>query len=340
MGAAHRSGGRCPSARDVVMLEGLRVIELASEAGALAGKMLADLGADVVVVEPPGDTSPVPMVRSSRDAKATPKHRCGGGTTTRRSARWSLDLEPAPAAQDFADLALTADIVVEGEAAGRLAALDLDHPRLRSETPSLIWVSVTPFGRRVRSPTSHDRPDDTRRWRPGVELRLRRPFAPAGPGRRQPGVSHRQRLRGDGDPDRGPGTVTRPVSGQHVDVSMHAAANVTTESGSFVWLVAQRTVQRQTGRHADDGARPWRPRCLRPTAATSHRLPTPRCQRLPGHARLAGRTRAERRVPRRGPPADGRRPGWRRSRRVCRPTPEARPSSARARGACASSLLG
>ncbi len=38
--------------------------------------------------------------------------------------------------------------------------------------------------------------------------------------------------------------------GQHVDVSMHAAANVTTEAGSYEWLVAQGTVLRQTGRHA------------------------------------------------------------------------------------------
>jgi len=38
--------------------------------------------------------------------------------------------------------------------------------------------------------------------------------------------------------------------GQHADVSMHAAANVTTESGTFVWLVAHETIQRQTGRHA------------------------------------------------------------------------------------------
>jgi crotonobetainyl-CoA:carnitine CoA-transferase CaiB-like acyl-CoA transferase len=38
--------------------------------------------------------------------------------------------------------------------------------------------------------------------------------------------------------------------GQHVDVSLHAAANVTTEVGTFEWLVARHTVQRQTGRHA------------------------------------------------------------------------------------------
>ena len=31
--------------------------------------------------------------------------------------------------------------------------------------------------------------------------------------------------------------------GQHIDVSMHAAANVTTEAGSYEWLVAQATVQ-------------------------------------------------------------------------------------------------
>jgi crotonobetainyl-CoA:carnitine CoA-transferase CaiB-like acyl-CoA transferase len=38
--------------------------------------------------------------------------------------------------------------------------------------------------------------------------------------------------------------------GQHLDVSMHAASNVTTEMATYGWLVARREVQRQTGRHA------------------------------------------------------------------------------------------
>ena len=38
--------------------------------------------------------------------------------------------------------------------------------------------------------------------------------------------------------------------GQHIDVSIHAALNVTTEEATFRWLVAGQTVQRQTGRHA------------------------------------------------------------------------------------------
>jgi crotonobetainyl-CoA:carnitine CoA-transferase CaiB-like acyl-CoA transferase len=46
--------------------------------------------------------------------------------------------------------------------------------------------------------------------------------------------------------------VSRDLTGvgQHIDVDMHAAQNVTTEAGSYTWLVAEDTVQRQTGRHA------------------------------------------------------------------------------------------
>src|SRR5262249_61620816 len=40
--------------------------------------------------------------------------------------------------------------------------------------------------------------------------------------------------------------------GQRIDVSMHAAANVTTEMGSYSWLVHRGTVQRLTGRHASE----------------------------------------------------------------------------------------
>ena len=49
-------------------LVGLRVVELASEHGALAGKMLADLGAEVVLVEPPGGhpTRDLPPFRDDR----------------------------------------------------------------------------------------------------------------------------------------------------------------------------------------------------------------------------------------------------------------------------------
>ena len=40
-------------------------------------------------------------------------------------------------------------------------------------------------------------------------------------------------------------------AGQHIDVSMSAAANVTTEMATYGWLMAGAEMQRQTGRHAD-----------------------------------------------------------------------------------------
>ena len=49
--------------------------------------------------------------------------------------------------------------------------------------------------------------------------------------------------------------------GQHVDVSMYAACNVTTEAATYEWLVAQATVQRQTFRHA--AVRETPPRLMR-----------------------------------------------------------------------------
>jgi crotonobetainyl-CoA:carnitine CoA-transferase CaiB-like acyl-CoA transferase len=51
--------------------------------------------------------------------------------------------------------------------------------------------------------------------------------------------------------------------GQHIDVSQHAAANVTTEMASYHWLVQQGTVQRQTGRHAmETPSLPVQTRCM------------------------------------------------------------------------------
>jgi len=51
--------------------------------------------------------------------------------------------------------------------------------------------------------------------------------------------------------------------GQRIDVSLHAAANVTTEMASYHWLVHRGTVQRQTGRHATEMATmPSQARCV------------------------------------------------------------------------------
>jgi crotonobetainyl-CoA:carnitine CoA-transferase CaiB-like acyl-CoA transferase len=232
------------------MLQGLRVVELASEAGALAGKMLADLGAEVIVVEPPGGhvTRTYGPFVEGRQGDPESSLWWWYYNTSKRSA--VIDLESVAGRQAFEALVTTADIVLEGEPPGRLEAIDLDHPRLRAETPSLIWVSVTPFGRGVSAADV-----------PATDLTI---LAGGGPvwscGYDDHSVPP---VRGGGNQAFHMGSTFAIMgaltallardqlgTGQHVDVSMHAAANVTTESASFEWLVGERTVQRQTGRHA------------------------------------------------------------------------------------------
>ena len=94
--------------------------------------------------------------------------------------------------------------------------------------------------------------------------------------------------------------------GQFIDVSMHAASNVTTEAASYTWLVAQQTVQRQTGRHA--AAIPTgTPRCCCKDGRWVNTGVPPRyAGRVRPHAELAARAGTGGAVPRRGVPGDGR----------------------------------
>jgi crotonobetainyl-CoA:carnitine CoA-transferase CaiB-like acyl-CoA transferase len=231
------------------VLEGLKVVELASDRAAYAGKLLADLGADVIVVEPPGGASTRtygPFV----DDEPGPERSLWWWyyNTSKRSV--VLDLTSAAGAAAFGHLVAGADIVLEGEPPDALAALGLDHPRFRADRPDLIWVSVTPFGRRCAGADP-----------PMTDLTI---LAGGGPVWNCGYDDHSlPPVRGGGGQAQhiasvwaAMGALTAVLqrdatgTGQHVDVSMHAAANVTTESGTFVWLVAQQMVQRQTGRHA------------------------------------------------------------------------------------------
>jgi benzylsuccinate CoA-transferase BbsE subunit len=230
-------------------LAGTRVVELASAQVAWAAKMLADLGADVVVVEPPGGHSSRaygPFV----DDQPGPERSLFWWyyNTSKRSV--VLDLEQTDDAARLRQLVGRADIVLEGEEPGRLAELGLDHDALRADHEELVWVSVTPFGR-----------ETSRAREPATDLTL---LAGGGPAWSCGYDDHTiPPVRGGGNQaSHIAGTFAvlsaltallyRDVSGrgQFVDVSMHAAANVTTESGTFDWLVARNTVVRQTGRHA------------------------------------------------------------------------------------------
>ncbi|MDJ0847736.1 MAG: CoA transferase [Myxococcota bacterium] len=230
-------------------LDGVRVIELSSERVAFAGKLLGDMGADVVVVEPPGG-DPSRGHPPFLDDEPGPERSLFWWHYNTSKRGVTLDLESEPGGRLFRRLVETADVLIEGERPGRLAALGLDYPDLAALRGGLVHVSVTPFGR-----------DGPRRHEHATDLTV---LAGGGPVWNNGYDDHTlPPIRGGGNQ----GTQTachyavmsvltallyRGVSGegQFVDVSMHAAANVTTEAGSYNWLVERSTVQRQTGRHA------------------------------------------------------------------------------------------
>ncbi len=230
------------------ILEGVRVVEIASDRAAYAGKLLGDLGADVVVVEPPGGHASRrygPFVDDVPDPD-----RClwwWNYNTSKRSI--VLDLDTQEGRDTFCILARGADIVIEAEDPGVLDGLGIDHPQVRAETPELIWVSVTPFGRLL--PQYHEPTTDLTLlagggtvWNCGYDDHTIAPIRPSG-GHAHHTASAFAML----------GALTALVHrdltgiGQHVDVSMHAATNVTNEVSSVDWLFARSTLQRQTGRH-------------------------------------------------------------------------------------------
>lgn len=112
------------------MLSAYRVLDLSNRVGWLAGRLLADLGADVIKVEGPGVAIDAPDWQAYN--------------VNKRLLR--LDLETSEGRSQFDRLIDHVDILIESVLPGEPAAAWLDPARLRQRNPRLIQVSVTPFG--------------------------------------------------------------------------------------------------------------------------------------------------------------------------------------------------
>jgi crotonobetainyl-CoA:carnitine CoA-transferase CaiB-like acyl-CoA transferase len=126
-------------------LEGVRVLELTEDMGAYCGKLLADLGADVIKVEPPGgDRSRLipPFLGKQPDPERSLSFLYNN--TSKRSV--TLDLEDSVARERFRELARTTDLVIEGYPPGHLDALDLGYAELSKLNPGIVLTSISGFG--------------------------------------------------------------------------------------------------------------------------------------------------------------------------------------------------
>ncbi len=131
--------------RPVGRLDGIRVLDLADHSAAFAGRILADLGADVILVEPEHG-GPTRHLRPFLDGVTGPERSCVHQYFAANKRSIVLDVENAANRETFLALVATADIVLETFAPGHLADRGLADDDLRAARPDLIHVSVTPFG--------------------------------------------------------------------------------------------------------------------------------------------------------------------------------------------------
>jgi len=127
-------------------LEGIRVVEAAGMvAGPYCGKLLADLGAEVVKVEPPGG-DPARRRGPFLEEAAEPHNSALFLYLNAGKLGVTLDLRRPESRPLFRRLIEEADVLIEDVPPGEKAALGLDPEEIRKLAPRLIHISVTPFG--------------------------------------------------------------------------------------------------------------------------------------------------------------------------------------------------
>lgn len=214
-------------------LAGYRVLDLADEKGQLCARILGELGADVIKVEPrEGD----PTRRNGPFFKGEPAPDMSlywwAMNAGKRSVTCELRLEPGR--EILRQLVAQSDFLVETMVPGEMAALGLDYAALQRINPGLIMVSITNFGQ--TGPYSGWQATDIAGSAMGGQMYL------------------------NGDPEHGPVRTTAPQAyaqvnfqaavgamialyargandgaGQHVDVSMQEAMTVAMDNAQPIW---------------------------------------------------------------------------------------------------------
>jgi CoA:oxalate CoA-transferase len=122
-------------------LDGVRVLDLSRVlAGPISGRMLSDLGADVVKVEPPdGDVTRTYGGRGGREAAYFRQQNAGKRSIV-------VDFATEEGCQLVRDLAARADVVLENFRPGVLARFGLGWADLSAINPRLVMMSISGFG--------------------------------------------------------------------------------------------------------------------------------------------------------------------------------------------------
>ena len=199
------------------ILSPYRVLDLTEGGCMVGGKILGDLGADVIKIEPPGGSpsrSIGPFYRNDPDPEKSLYW--FAYNTNKRSV--VLDLAVSADRDRFCRLVETADIILENYAPGFLDSLSLGYASLCKIKPDIILTSITPFGQ--TGPKALYKGCDLTAWASGGCL-----YVAGDPDRAPVGISFPQAyLHGGAEAAAGSMIALRyqvmTGQGQHVDISI------------------------------------------------------------------------------------------------------------------------
>jgi crotonobetainyl-CoA:carnitine CoA-transferase CaiB-like acyl-CoA transferase len=121
-------------------LDGVRVIDLTTViSGPVCTMLLADQGADVIKIEPPGGDI---ARRTSSDGEFSPMFI----SSNRGKRSIVLDLKQPPALDALRRLIASADVLVQNFRPGLMQRLGIDEPAMRKLNPRLVYVSISGVG--------------------------------------------------------------------------------------------------------------------------------------------------------------------------------------------------
>jgi crotonobetainyl-CoA:carnitine CoA-transferase CaiB-like acyl-CoA transferase len=127
------------------MLSPYRVLDLTDEGALICGQILGDLGADVILVEPPGGVNARNLGPFCGDQHNLDRS-LNFWALNRNKRSVTVDLETAAGRENLLQLVKTADILVESFAPRYLDQLGLGYRALAEINPAVIVISITPFG--------------------------------------------------------------------------------------------------------------------------------------------------------------------------------------------------
>ena len=172
------------------LLAPYRALDLTDEKGLICGKVLADMGADVIKVEKPGG-DPARRIGPFYHDDPDPEKSRSWFAFNANKRGITLDIETADGKEIFNRLVKTADLVIESFDPGYMESLGLGYPDLEKINPLIILVSITPFGQSGPYVDQGYKVNDMIAWALGGTLYI------------------------TGDPDRPPNQVTFPQAYLH-----------------------------------------------------------------------------------------------------------------------------